>query len=334
MLVCKIMSQHEKADKLLIEAISKNEMKESIKRSGYLLEQYIENILIKNSYFVQTNPVYYDADPKTGLTKAREIDIHAKRFRKLYKDKKEEISSTLICECKNNTHPLVFFIKDSKLCQLRYDQSKMAGIPLKIWNKNDYISLEDFIKIRSFHHYYLCKLATQYCSFQKVNDKKKWIALHPDEHHDMFTTLIKVTDQYLDFWFKGWSLPKKLNEEHPVIEMIYPLVVIQGPMYAAFLKRGQLILQEYNHIIFRREDILHPAEDAKTYLIDVVTKDYFQKHYLKIIECEMDLAINTLRRKKKVVFNSINKIVSEAKNAKKQNKTIANFRKYLEYKDN
>lgn len=325
------MSQPKNVAKPIPEIISKKEMKETIKRSGYPLEQYVENILIKSLYFVQTNPIYYDTDPKTGLTKAREIDIHAKRFRKLYKDKNEEISTTLICECKNYSQPFVFFVKDSKLCQLRNDQIKIAGIPLKIWNKNHYISLEDFIKTDSFHHYYHSKLSTQYCSFQKSGDKKSWIASHPDEHNEMFTTLIKVTEQYLNSWFNGWKLPNKLSEEHPIIEMIYPVVVVQGPIYAAFLKKGQIILQEYSHIVFRREDILHPVGDAKTYLIDVVTKNYFHKHYLKLIECEMDLVIKTLRRKKQAVFKSISKIVSEAKKARMQGKAKNSFRQYLEY---
>jgi hypothetical protein len=49
--------------------ISKKEMTEAIKRSGYLLEQRIEPVLTEAGFYVQMNEGYLD--PETG--KAREL---------------------------------------------------------------------------------------------------------------------------------------------------------------------------------------------------------------------------------------------------------------------
>ena len=77
--------------------ITTKEMKESILRSGYLLEQRVEPVLEKAGYFVTTNAAY--PDPLTG--KSREIDIEALAAFKVSRDY-DFIFPYLICECENN----------------------------------------------------------------------------------------------------------------------------------------------------------------------------------------------------------------------------------------
>lgn len=80
-----------------ITTISIKQMKDTIQRSGYLLEQRVEPILTKKGYFVQTNPVF--PDPETG--KSREIDISALFAIQVYKKGYNFIFPTLLCECEN-----------------------------------------------------------------------------------------------------------------------------------------------------------------------------------------------------------------------------------------
>ena len=63
--------------------ISVKQLREAIQRSGYLLEQRVEPIITERGYYVETNPVFRDAD--TG--KSREIDMRALGAVSLYRKK-------------------------------------------------------------------------------------------------------------------------------------------------------------------------------------------------------------------------------------------------------
>jgi hypothetical protein len=56
---------------MLVKKISAKEMKDAIQASGYLVEQRVEQIIMKEGYYVETNPAF--PDPDTG--KSCEFDI-------------------------------------------------------------------------------------------------------------------------------------------------------------------------------------------------------------------------------------------------------------------
>ena len=125
------MSNRQQTDN---DEISAKQMKEAIIRSGYLLEQRVEDILRKEDYFVQANPVF----PYPDTEKSGEYDIDAVKSFGIYKPKQEPwefnaIHLQILCECKHNPQPLVFFIKeatDEDSLLDRYD-IKLSGFPLR-----------------------------------------------------------------------------------------------------------------------------------------------------------------------------------------------------------
>ena len=84
--------------------ISLEEMREAIRRSGYLLEQRIKPKIERHGYFVETNQPY--PDPQTGIS--REYDISAMAGIRLYRGRMDFLFPFILCECENNALPLVF----------------------------------------------------------------------------------------------------------------------------------------------------------------------------------------------------------------------------------
>lgn len=307
----------------IIKKISTEQMKEAIRKSGYLLEQRVEQILNNAGYYVETNPVFLD--PETG--KSREFDISAISATRIYKKGYNFVFPVLICECENNAQPIVFFIKESPISFLHHYEVKVSGIPVKFWQNDGYISFSDFTGMERFHHYCKGKVSTQYCTFQLKKDKSSWIALHDEEHHNTFSSLIKALDYEITEHYDGWKPPDKLKEEDINIQIYYPLVVLQGELFAAELRRKDFTLKKVKHVQFRKELFSSRINRVETYQIDVISVEYLY-NYLKIIESEIEKIKNTFQRKREQVTISIEKIVQKTRKSKKK---IKSYREYLEF---
>lgn len=298
--------------------ISIQEMKDAIEKSGYLLEQRVEPILTKNGFFVEMNSAFPDSE--TGKT--REIDLTAISATKVYKE--EFIFPRLLCECENNAQPIIFFTKKSPISFMHHEEVKVSGIPVKFWDKDGYISLSEFTGMEKFHHYCKGEVATQYCSFQFKRDKSSWMALHVDEQHDTFNSLIKALEYEIEKHFEGFTLPRKGEEEGVNIQVYYPIIILQGDLYSGHLTKGRLVLKKSKHIQFRKEYFLPRLNEVETYQIDVITENYL-KNYLKIIDSEMEKIRQIFLRKRKKVRFSINKIIAEARKIRKRVKSYREF---------
>jgi len=307
-----------------ITQISTKQMKEAIQKSGYLLEQRVEPILTKEGYFVQMNSVF--PDPETG--KSREIDISALSASQVYKGGFNFIFPTLLCECENNAQPIVFFTKESPISFLHHEEIKVSGTPVKFWQKDGYIRLSEFAGMEKFHHYCKGAIATQYCTFQlNRKDKSSWIALHREEQHDAFNSLIKALEYEIAEHFDSWVLPGKLEEETVNIQIYYPLVILQGNLYTASLENNHFTLRKSKHVQFRQEFFSPRTNKVETYQIDVISEEYL-RDYLKIIDSEMVKIKKVFQRQKRNVILSIEKIVNQAKSLKKEPQS---YREYLEF---
>ena len=306
----------------MIGAISTTQMKDAIKKSGYLLEHRIEQILNEEGYYVETNPVFPDSE--TG--KSREFDISALTAVRIYKKGYNFIFPVLLCECENNAQPIAFFTKESPISFLHHYEVKVSGLPVKFWRQGVYISFSEFTEMEKFHHYCKGAIATQYCTFQLKKDKTSWIALHSDEQHDTFNSLIKALDYKIGEDYNSWFPPNKLEEENVNIQLYYPLVILQGELYSATIKDNNLILKKAKHIQFRKEFFLSRINQVETYQIDVITEEYLGD-YLEIIGSEMKKIKKVLQRKRNEVLTSIKKIINGTKMLKGKRKS---YREYLE----
>jgi len=305
--------------------ISTKQMREAIKQSGYLLEQRVEPI-IRNAFgYVETNPIYKDPD----TDKSCELDIYALSASRVYKNDMSFIFPILLCECENNSQPVVFFIGDTFLPFFGKHDLKLSGIPIKFWNDKvtEYMSLADVVDLESSHHFCVGQVATQYCTFQMKKDKSNWIALHNDDQHETFNKLIKAVNYEVTKHSENWLLPDKAEEEPVNIQIYYPLVILQGDLFSACLKNNRLILRESNHIQFRKQFIRPEKNEAETYQIDVIVES-FLPDYLKIIEAEIDKIMKSLQHQKAKIRLSIEKIIEEAKKLKENQKS---YRELFEF---
>ena len=292
--------------------IMPSEMRKALSRSGYLLEQRCEDIMRERIFLVETNTAY--PDEFTG--KSRELDIRASCFGKAGPNEIDFVTGMILCECQNNIQPVVFFTKEPIAAFLHYYQIKVSGMPSKILAKDatgeSFIALSEFLDMKKYHHYCKGRIATQYCTFQLRKDKPEWIALHQEEQHDSIMVLIAAVEAEIKQFDESWVPPR--DEPEPIdIQIYYPLIVLQGPLYEAFPVEGQLKLRKSNHIQFRKE--YHSASRHDTYQIDVITEP-FLADYLALVESEIEKTAKLLRQRKDIVRNSIEKIVGMAKAAK------------------
>jgi len=303
--------------------IATKQMKEAIQQSGYLLEQRVEPIIRQTFGYVETNVIF--RDPDTG--KSREIDIRALAGVGVYRKEGSFIFPMLLCECENNSQPIVFFASESLISFTYCEDLRVSGIPVQFWDNDGFISLADFTGLEKFHHYCKGEVATQYCTFQLKKDKSSWLAFHSEEQHDTFNSLIKAVDYEVDSHFKDWYLPDQIDEENINIQIYYPLLILQGDLYSAHLENNRLMLRKAKHIQFRKQFFSSYKNEVEAYQIDVIIEDYLSR-YLEIVESEVEGIKKALQRKKRKVFESIERIVQEAK---KGGEEADSYRKYLEF---
>jgi hypothetical protein len=274
------------------------------------METRIEEVFGREGFYVQPNAAF--RDPDTG--KSREIDIHAGAGRKLDRDGRNMFYSIILCECENNRNPVVFFTKRYPITSLHDVEVKASGNPLKFWQADHFMTLSDFIGFNKFHHYWTKPMATQYCSFQLKKDRSGWIALHPEEQHDTFNSLIRALEHYIDEHFR-YVLSTKFDEDCSEIQIYYPTVVLQGDLYRADEINGRLYITKNNHIIFRKQHFLPNNKASDTYHIDVITENYLPD-YLNMVDTQSDRFKKIFQRKRNDWQLSIKKIVQELRRKK------------------
>ena len=182
--------------------ITKEEALESLERSGYLIENRIEDILINNAYIVDSNTYFPDPDTQ----KPREIDIIAYKYEKL-SDKTGIIVTCLLIECINNPQPFALIPKEQHLLDKYSKTIHGVGIPSNIYQfiekkgKSHAVGTNLFKlkQIQENHHYNNLRTATQFCSFiRKKNESKEWMATHEDSHYNDIKKICDATKYHID----------------------------------------------------------------------------------------------------------------------------------------
>jgi hypothetical protein len=301
--------------------ITRQEMVSAIESSGYLIEQRVEPILKKAGFLVHTNDVF--KDDETGKT--REIDLTAISGKVLFGN--HMLFPFLIIECENNKQPVVFFRNEATVSSLHHEDIKISGSPtFLVKNENDLIPLSEALKLNKYHHYCQGTFSTQYCSFQFVEkgQTKKWIAVHPELQHDTFQNIVKCLNFNIDNHFANYELPEVGEDDVANIQLYYPILILQGDLFEAFLEKGTLKIESRKHIQYRKQIVRHT--EPITTQIDVITEDYLLE-FIKIIESEVDRICGQLKRKKDDITFSLKIIVDELR----ETKDPSEYRKILEY---
>jgi len=287
--------------------ITPEDMKSALLRSGYLLEQRVRAALEQWGYYVHSSGAY--PDEITG--KSRELDISAITLRRAGPVDDDWAFAVILCECVNNSQPLVFFTYDEFDPTTRY--LKYSGLPTQIASTPvdfERESLSDFLKLESYHHYWSGQLASQYCSFQKKRGprgREEWMALHPDEHHDSIGAVMMALEadvkEHYQVWIPKFEVLAAHEEEESVnLQFYYPLLVLQGDIYTASFRDGHLILDEAQHVQLIRDHFSSNRQNS--YQIDVV-KESFLHDYLDLDDREMKSIGLRLQRNRRKVSDSM-----------------------------
>ena len=317
-----------------IPKIGQEDMKDAVRKSGYLLEKRVATFLRKEAYKTVANRGFMDQE----TTKSREYDVYAYKGIQVCGTGSCGLYPTLVCECKNNTQPIVFFIQEETFEPL-IDEVRVSGIPSKIWKRNKYVSVQEFTNVAAFHHY--CKpkapVATQYCTFEiKKGTSNNWMASHTDELHDTFRTLTKALEQEIDDDYRNmrqWFTPEEMAREFVDLSVYYPVVVFQGDIYAASISKKNtpedegLELEPKDHIQYSPEFFSFYDNEVISYTMDIISEKYLPS-YLKLIDEEVDTIKHIMEQEKSTVTDSISRIVAECIGLKDKPRT---YRKHLEY---
>jgi hypothetical protein len=118
-----------------------------------------------------------------------------------------------------------------------------------------------------------------------------------------------------------------VSEEVINIQIYYPILILEGGLYSAYLKNNRLVLRKSKHVQFRTQLFSSHKNAVETYQIDVITEKYLPR-YLQLVEFEIERIKKALQRKRPAVFESIEKIVEEARRDKDK---ASSYRKYLEF---
>ncbi len=287
------------------------EMAEAIKSSGYLLEQRVSAVLAARGYYVETNPAYLD--PETG--KSREFDISAIAGLQLAKKRMDFIFPVVLAECENNGLPVVFFCAEPQVSFLHHREVKCSGIPVQMWDGQEFTRLSEFLHFENFHHYCEGPTATQYCSFSRKSPSAPWMAMHSDAHHQTFVSLINALESAIDKHYEIWTPPVRGDDESVNIQVYYPVIVLQGKLYRVQERGRRLAIRRCEHVQYRRQ--YWSAKRKGTYQVDVVTERYFPQ-YLELLDGEIQTIKRRMLRHQAVARDSIAQLVAKARRVRRK----------------
>ena len=307
-------------------------IRDAIWSSGYLLERRVAALLRNSGYKVMTNRGFFDPE----ANKAGEYDVYAHKEVEIYGKGSHGIYPTLICECKNNSQAIAFFIHDDEEFVPLIDEIRVSGIPAKIWQRNKYISIQEFTNAINLHHY--CKpvapVATQCCTFEPTGSSYK--ASHDVELHDYERTLTKALESEIDDDFRNmsqWFVPEEPEREFIDLSLYYPLVIYQGEINTVRIDKNSaqtkdnLIIEKCDHIQYNAEFFSYYDNEVISYHMDIISENYLPTFLEQIVEKEISEIKHILLEKKQDVKRSIDRLIVECKSLKKPE----TYRKYLEY---
>jgi hypothetical protein len=302
--------------------ITREEIRDALSRSGYLLETRVEDLLKRRGYFVQANANFEDRE--TG--KSRELDVHALGVRNCGSHRLDFLWHVLAIECINNPQPIVFFTKKPISALLHRDAVAVTGMPMKVWPKqgawNESVGLVDYLEVQRWHHYCRGRAASQYCSFtlKKGGSNAEWMALHEGPHYDTIRKLCDAVDYYREEHLDGWRIG---GREHVNLQIYYPILVVQGDLLELRSGRSAADVRSIGHAQFRQGASSRGLH--RNYQIDVVQERALPR-LLRTIEKEVESMRRRLKRRGAIVTRAVDRISVRTRRAR----SMGSVRKIME----
>jgi hypothetical protein len=267
------------------------QIREALKRSGYLLESRVERALRARSLEVVANVPY--PDPYTG--KSRELDLRASGFHKCIGDEGDSedlLWAELLIECVHPPQPIAFFLKEKPTeWDSGLERIKVVGHPIQESRariRHNWYWLMRELGVQDHHHYLSGSVASQYCSFERKKNATEWLALHREQDYEVIRALTAATefvlqDQYdhMDANFHAFQLV-----------FFYPVLIIQGRLVSVVESREDLTIDSVDHVSFHQSRVV--GDEIVRYHIDVITESYLPT-LLSQIDSDLSVIANTLR---------------------------------------
>jgi hypothetical protein len=298
-----------------IAAISETEIEDALRRSGYLIEYRIEQVLRDEGYHVAANETY--PDPITG--KPRELDLSATGAERIASDK-EWLFSMLLIECVNNPYPLAFLSKETQTGFVHVYDIMFSGLPAHIFKRTGARggNLAEYLKLDKMHHYCAGRTATQFCSFQPKKNTKpiEWMAWHEEGHFESFSKLCQVVNYSVEHHFQQTV---SMSDDSINLQTYYPIVVVGGELLDISHEGNCINIETTNHAHYVQSYIREGTQD--NYHIDVVTEKYFPT-LVKLITSEVEQIAKQAVAAERELHRTIDRMAKAAKRTPKELKAI------------
>jgi hypothetical protein len=234
-------------------------VRETLERSGYVMESRLVRSLTDNDFFVEPNVSH--RDNHTG--KSRELDLTAESSANTG-NSGVCVKTTFVIEAINNRFPIVL------LTERPWTPNTNTDSYIKLGTTPDPCPFMDkilpYVELSRNDH----NLFSQYCALTKKNGKDEFMASHPD---DMYTSVLKLAEftEIKLKEFNSWSADDSGKFWRAF--RWHPMLVVSGQLLTAKVSpTGKLLLQETP--IARLEFNWHDAEGHMTTVIEVVREDF------------------------------------------------------------
>lgn len=254
---------------------------DALQVSGYLMEQEVATEFESLGFKVRTGAAC--ADHETGQPVSREIDVLATIEQCCWNEPGGlQVSTEFICECKNNRDPLVFLVRSLLSGRSHPMSMSPEEFLFPIQNFEIPLGIKDGVRRVTIHgasyhlefdnHHYLNNqpyIATQVCKVSRIS-KAKWEANNAETYRQMFLPVVKQMIYRRDGharWIRaGWP---------NYVYLFFPMVVVNGPMYAVDVLANPLQVRQIEHIHYQRE--LDSPVSSGVFGVDFVTRNHVQR---------------------------------------------------------
>jgi hypothetical protein len=281
--------------------------------SGYPYElEIVRRVEAYKRYYYWVEPNYSFEDHDTG--EARELDLHATGAASISLHRSEFAFIVALASCKANKNPYVFFTRELPFSGITLNSDvPIAGCPLEIYGEDDESeAIEWYFQLHHFLHIAKMNIvSSQFCELVWKNNK--WGVQSEAIFKNTFIPLIKAMSREIDEHNKA-SVPKK-EELSTDYQLYYPFLVLRGPMFEYHMPpSGPAQLRDTKHILFIRH---YTSRTVKCcYAIDIIHESYLEQ-YLDLIGQELNKFTNLVRRHRKPIVRSIQKL-AELQEKRKQ----------------
>ena len=248
---------------------SPKDIVDALRQSGYLMEQQVATQLETLGLHVWTNWAFEDVDEG----KSREIDVRATR-RVVYNEQSRTAAFVeIICECKNNSNPLVFIGRPKSEVDRLHAPAELL-LPGR--------SNETFFRFNfdETHYSSVSQMkAVQFCRIERKG--KNWKANHGGLYDSIFYPIAKaVTAQKLNV------LKADDYRNGRLVWLFVPMVVTSGDIFFVDSTADEPVPVARDYVNFRRDIQSETLKGA--FAIDFIRQDALEKFFDECLQPLLD----------------------------------------------